>query len=370
MENDNTFFGALLDNRPLEAKIKDINITELVSSAAPVSWKEKKESDFRKFPEQNQDGSFSCVAQTIKKLGGINLFLKEGKYVEFSATPIYQARSNKPGGGMIGVEAFDIWKRDGLTLEALVPSYKMNDSQMDAAAVEQYEKDIAKIFSIGGHVGIGNGDFETVASTIQQTGKGVMVWFYFTEAEWRTKYPKIIDKTLNLYLESTLKHSVTAVDFGLINGKKYIKIEDSAQFGGISERWVDEEFFLARNFFTRYPMNFKFQDGNTPTPNKPKYTFTKPLEFIALADNGNILDLGKHEAQKKDVIALQDILKYEGLFPSNVSSTGYYGATTAKAVYAFQVKHQVAPLNELDVIVPKGGRVGTKTITVLNNLYS
>lgn len=380
MPEENIFLGALIDERPAEAKVKDIFQVELVASTAPVEWKEKKDKDWRKFPEQNQDGSGSCVAQTVKKLGGIQLFLKEGKYVEFSATPIYQARSNRPGGGMIGVEAFDIWKRDGLTLESLVPSFKMNDSQMDAYPVEQYEKDIAKVFAIANHVGLPVKDFETIASTIQATGgKGVMVWFYFTHSEWGQKFPKVITENLDLYASNTARHSVAAVDFGLINGKKYIKIEDSAHFGGISERWISEEFFVARNWFARYNMNFKFQDQTqpaptpeptpTPTPGKPKYTFTKPLEFIALDEYGKISDLAKHEAQKKDVTVLQDILRYEGFFPVNVSSTGYFGATTARALYNWQVKHAVAPLSELDSIVPKGGRFGSKSINTSNQIY-
>lgn len=378
-EDENIFLGALVDERPAEAKVKDIFQTELVVSVAPVNWKEKKDNDWRRFTVQDQDGSGSCVAQTIKKLGEVQLYLKEGTHVEFSATPVYQVRSNRPAGGMIGVEAFDIWKRDGITLEKLVSSHRMNDKQMDDFKVEQYEKDIAKVFKIGGHVGIPNTDFEAVASTIQQTGKAVMTWFYFTSKEWGQKFPKVITPNLNLYASNTARHSVAVTDFGLINGKKYLKIEDSAHFGGIHERWISEEFFLARNWFNRYAMNFVFQDQTqpsptptptpTPTPNKPKYTFTKVLEFIPLNEKGTISDLGKHEAQKKDVIALQDILRYEGVFPANVASTGYYGATTAKAVYNYQVKRAVAPLSELDSIVPKGGRVGNKTITSLNQIY-
>lgn len=367
--------GANIDIRPADAKAKDIQQIELVASAAPVQWIEK--TKWRTFPAQNQDGSGSCVAQTIKKLAGIQVYLKEGVYVEFSATPLYQSRSNKPASGMIGVEAFDLWKSDGLTLESLVSSHKMNDTQMDAAKVEQYEKDIAKVFRIGGHVGIANKDFERIASTIQETGKGVMTWFYFTSGEWSKKFPTIDVPNLDLTAGSTLRHSVAAVDFGLINGKKYIKIEDSAPFGGFTEHWISEEFFSARNWFNRYAMNFIFQDQTQPIPEpqpvpvnpKPFYNFTKALEFIPLTEDGQISDIMKHEAQKKDVIALQNVLKYEGLFPLNVESTGYFGSTSAKGVYNWQIKHAVAPLQELDSFKPKGGRVGNKTITKLNQLY-
>jgi len=161
--------GATLDTRPAEKKLKDYKFKEIVAAANPVNWVEKSESEWRKFPEQNQDGSGSCVEQTVRKLAGIQAFLKEKQYVEFSAG-FYQLRSNKPQSGMIGVEAFDIWMNSGIPLEVLVESDNMNDAQMDDIQIEQYEKDIAKVFAISGHVGIDNGDFETVASVIQANG--------------------------------------------------------------------------------------------------------------------------------------------------------------------------------------------------------
>lgn len=378
MPNETPFLGALIDDRPEEAKQKDIHFVELFTSAAPVNWVEKAEPQWRKFPDQDQDGSGSCVAQTIKKLALINLWLKENIFVPFSATHIYQRRSNKPGGGMIGVEAFDLWMK-GITLEQFAPSEKLTDVQMDAYKIEQYEEDIGKVFSVAGHVGGTPKDFEFIASTIQATGKGVMVWFYFTSDEWSPLIPVVKNPNLDLYAASTARHSVAAVDFFLFNGKKYLLIEDSAHFGGITRRLISEEFFKARNWFVRYPMNFKFQDQTvpppSPTPVPPSipgnliHHFGQVLEFIPLDANGNISNMAKHNAQRTDVIALQDILRYEGVFPQNVQSTGYYGSTTSKAVYNYQVKHNVAPLSELNSIVPKGGRVGQKTLASLNSIY-
>lgn len=338
--------GALIDERSPEEKQKDSSIEEIVAAVAPVNWVEKEEKDWRKFPDQNQDGSYSCVMQTIRKLGGILLYLKEKTYVTFSAA-FYQLRSNKPEGGMNGMEAFEIWKNNGLPLEQLVPSENMNDAQMDAINVEQYEKDIAKVFSISDSIGIPAADFETVASVIQQTGKGVMVWFYFTAEEWSKLIPTVIDQ--NLTIQNGLRHSVTAVDYFLMGGKKYLLVEDSAHFAGLTRHLISEEFFKARNWFSRYPMNFKFCE----CAEKPKYTFTKSLTYGIMND--------------ADVVALQNILKYECLFPANTDSTGNYLALTAKGVYDWQVKHEVAALTELDEL--QGRRVGEKTINKLNELY-
>lgn len=358
------FLGANLDTRSEAEKLKDVHIAEVVAAATPVPWVEKK--TWRTFPKQFQSSSGSCVAQTTKKLAGINIFNKEGRYLELSATSIYQERSNKPEGGMIGVEAFDIWKDKGISLEALVPSQEMSDAQMDALKIEQYEKDIAKFFSISGHVGIPNGDMETVASTIEATKRGVMVWFFFNNKEWSKEIPTVLDPSLDRFAANTLRHSVAAVDFGLIKGKKYLKIEDSAPFGGLSERWISEDFFKARNFFTRYSSTFKFEAGIVPPP-PASFKFTQPLVFIPWDDAKNQpADMVRHEAQKADVIKLQDFLKAKGKFPANQSSTGYYGSLTCKGVYQLQVEWAVAPLDEINSISPLGGRVGTDTIKAFN----
>ncbi len=336
--------GACIDTRTEEQRQKDYNIKEVVASAAIVDWKEKKE--WRTFPIQNQGRSSSCVEHTIAKIAGILLYLKEGIYIPFSKA-YYQLRSNKPTGGMIGVEAFEIWRKNGIPLESLVPSEEMTDTQMDAIEVEQYEKDIAKIFAISNHIGIDNGDFEKIASVIQQTGKGIMSWFYFTTEEWSKLYPEVIDNSL--MITTGLRHSVTVVDYGLINGKKYLKIEDSAHFSGLTEHLISEEFFRARNWFNRYPMNFQFEE-EVEEEISIDIELTKDLEF-GMTDN--------------DVVILQNLLKKLGFFATNIDSTGYYGAITKDAVMKFQLAKGIIN-SQSD---GGAGRCGPKTRQFINNNY-
>jgi len=355
--------GALLDTRTEEAKLSDYKFEELVVSINPVNWIEKVQGAWRRFPIFNQDGSSSCVAQTLAKLLGILYYLKNQLYVHFSATHIYQRRANKPSSGMMGVDALSIGKQ-GVTLEELVPSQNMNDSQMDNTQIPQYKKDVGSVFKIGNYVILPVKDIDTIASVIQTTEKGVMVWFYFQGNEW-TDVPEIKNPNLNLYAASTGRHSVTAVDFTMYAGEKALIIEDSwGKFAGLQgQRVIRESFFKARNFFAAYPITFKFEDQTVPPPvppqpvppvnPKPKYNFTKVLTF-GMSD--------------PDVKVLQDILKYEGTFPKNVNSTGYYGSITAKGVFNFQIKHKVASLSELQSL--KGRRVGDKTKAKLNSLYN
>src|SRR3990167_1907302 len=98
--------GADLDIRDEESKLKDFKFEEIVASGGEaVNWVEKPADKIRKFPIFNQDGSGSCVAQTEAKEMGIMRQLKDGNYVHFSATDIYQRRPNKPKSGMGFIDA-------------------------------------------------------------------------------------------------------------------------------------------------------------------------------------------------------------------------------------------------------------------------
>lgn len=336
--------GALEDPRTPDERQKDYQFQEIVASINPVNWIEKKPEEWRKFPIFNQNGSGSCVAQTAAKLLGILYWLKNGDYVHFSATHIYQRRQNKPASGMWGVDALNI-ARKGVTLEVLAPSQGMNDAQMDAVRIENYKEEVGAIFKVNNYVILPIGDIETIASIIQTTGKGVMVWYKFNYDEW-------LDVPTIKTNDPKLHHSVTAVDFTLYQGKKALIIEDSwgIQYAIQGRRIITEDFHKERNTFAAYLINFKFAEQTTE---KPKYNFMRDLNFNETSN---------------DVKALQDILKYEGLFPINTESTGYYGAITAKAVLAFQKKYKVADDAELDAL---GGRiVGPKTRSKLNELYN
>jgi len=322
----NTELGALIDTRPEKEKEEDYTFDEIVASAEEVKWVEKVPTQWRSFPIFNQNGSGSCVAQTMAKILGVMRWLKDGIYIHFSATHIYQRRSNKPRSGMNGIECFKIAQK-GVTLEELVPSQNMTDAQMDSVVIEEYKKQVGEVFKIGNFITMPIKNIDLIASVIQKTGKAVMVWFYFENGEWNNT-PKVINKNLNLSAYNTSRHSVTAVDYALIGGKKALIIEDSwgVRSGFTGQRVITEEFFKERNWFCAYPMNFKFDE---PVDNTPKYTFNEDLKYSA-----------KYSVIE-EVKKLQSALKYLGHFPSNIDCTGYYGSITTKSVLAFQQKYQI-----------------------------
>jgi putative peptidoglycan binding protein len=341
--------GAIPDARTKEEKEKDYVFSEIVSAIEPVVWVEKPQSEWRKFPISNQDSSGSCVAQTLRKMYGVYLWLKTGYYVDISASHIYQRRSNRPAAGMGGVDVFMIGQT-GTTLNSFAPSDNMTDAQMDNILVNDFMKRVGEVFKLGKYVVVSPTDIDTIASIIQATGKAVMVWFYFKYDEWGN-VPVVLYPNLDLYAPSTNRHSLAAVDFTLYQGKKALIIDESwgltTAMNG--QRVITEDFFKARNWFAAHFQNFVFEDIVV----KPNYSFTKPLNL---------------EMTDQDVVKLQDVLKYEGLFPTNVTSTGYYGNVTRKGVLAFQKKYSVAPNAELDAL--QGKRVGTQTLKKLNELYN
>lgn len=358
-DGDQFISGALPDLRSAEQKDRDYTLREIVAELSPVRWEEKAPSTWRKFPVFNQDGSGSCVAQTLAKLLGILYWLKNQTYVHFSATHIYRRRSNRPSGGMSGVEAFEIAK-SGVTLEELVPSQGMNDAQMDAVDIPGYKEKVGEVFRSSNYVMLPLRSIDAVASVIQATGKGVMVWLFFEFREW-TDVPTVLNPDLGLTSSGVCRHSVAAVDFTLWKGEKALVVDESwgkniSMFDG--QRVITEKFFNSRNWFAAYPIDFKFADQSAPSPDplpqpaRPSHRFTK------------VLAIGTTDP---DVAALQDILKYEGMFPTNVASTGYYGAITARGVRLWQTRHAVASAAEIAAV--DGRRVGDKTIEKLNQSY-
>ena len=344
----------MLDNRPDILKERDYKMEELVSSVSAVDWTEKKPEDWRKFPIFNQNGSGSCVAQTAAKLLGVSYWLKNNQYVHFSATDIYQQRANKPSGGMWAHDTFGIIKRNGATLEELAPSQSMTDAQMDGTLIPAYKREVGRVFRVSNYLADPVGDIDAIASIIQHTGKAVMVNFHFLRTEW-TDVPTIIDPNLVPSGGKTLRHSIAAVDYTLYKGDKALIVEDSwgVKYGIGGQRVITEDFFSKRNHFAGHLMNFDF-DAPLP-PNKPSARFRTTMYFSPTY------------VVTPDAVKLQDILKYENLFPSNVDSTGYYGSVTATAVLAFQRKYAVASEAELSAL--QGKICGPATIAKLNELY-
>lgn len=342
------FTGLIDDPRPKKEKLKDWKAEELASSKV-VEWKEKK--NWKSYSVRNQLSTSSCVAQSIAKGFEVANDFEANEKVIFSASPIYAKRLNKPNEGMWLQDALSIAVKSGTTLEHRIQSQNLkSDKEIEKEALKWDGEDdwIATVYGADSYATIQNKDIETIAGHLQDK-RAVYILIYANKDEW-TKYPEIKQKDLKLE-KAPIRHAVCVVDFGLIKGKKYLKIEDSAHFNNEHTRFVSEEFLKARC----YDAGVLFDRSNSlQTPPLKKHKFTKILEY-GMTNN-------------KEVIALQNALKYEGFFPKSAESTGNYFEVTRQAVEKFQSKYKVASITEL--LFVKGKRVGQKTLDKLNELYS
>lgn len=92
---------------------------------------------------------------------------------------------------------------------------------------------------------------------------------------------------------------------------------------------------------------------HTPTVQGFTYNFNNPMT---------------RGAQGPDVVALQHVLKLEGLFPASQAFTGYYGDVTFNAVIQLQQKYASQILTPIGLIHGTGS-VGSATLAWLNENY-
>lgn len=346
------FTGVADDARSDEEKMQDYQAVE-VAALPPIEWQEKTTYQWRKFPIRNQNGSSTCVAQTGAKLLGIDNQIEENNFLEFSARDIYSRRTNKPNTGMWGQDALQLCSKIGSTLESRLPSENMTEAEIDAPfTLTADDQAIEDKYRAGGYVQLPL-DIDAIASVIEFQKKGVMIFVSFDSPEW-TDVPQVLKDN------PPYRHSITAVDAIMWEGEKALVIDDSwGRFNAWQgQRVLKESFLKARLFFAGYLLNLSNNRPENIQPPKPKYYFKNVLLFEdpGVANN------------TQDVKALQDILKYEQLFPQSVQSTGRYLQITAKAVLAFQRKYSVASPDELNAL--QGRRCGPKTVAKLNELYS
>lgn len=297
-------FLGILDEQN-SANVYDFN--EVVASVNAPVWVEKTPDKWRTFLPQYQFRSSSCVAFTIAKLAQILFYLNTGRKIKFSPGWIYKQRTPKVEGMTID-NAVAI-AGGGLPTEEIYPSEGLDEDQINNLPDLPYVDGVAKEFAISVNWVNMPIDFDTVASTIQATQKGVMLWFNFGGGgEWFGAGIPFIRSNSVPY-----RHSTCSTDPVMYNGIEYLVIEDSAEVTGPfkHQKLISREFFEKRCLLARYPINFKYQASNS----KPKY-------------DGSVK-------------SLQDCLRFDGVFPSNIPSTGFIGDITIQAIKDFQKKYNI-----------------------------
>jgi len=306
-------YNGVKDTRSKKEKLNDFSVLE-IRAFGSVTFEEREPVGYT---VRNQDGSGSCVAQTVAKMLEV-WDLKDDKNTSvYSATPIYQARQVKaPGMGYVDAFSFTINK--GSFLESDYLSQNINDAVIDATKIDLTK---AKPQRPTNYVTVPT-DFYAVATEVKSSG-AVMVWFKCSYQEWSQDIPQGDSDS------EEVRHSVCAVDIISHKGVEYIIIEDSwgawlkSSFVPLKEgqRAITKKFFDKHCFFAGDFVAFIYTGGDKPT-----FTFSKPVKF---------------GERSSEVNKLQKFLVYTKDFPSNKGTTDYFGPITARALVKWQVRNNI-----------------------------
>lgn len=354
------FTGVLDDPRSVEERAKDWQASEILASAGEVEWVFKAETDRKRYPIWNQNGTGACVAFSFCKAIAIEVFRITGVWVDLSPAFFYQLRADKTSAGMNINNACEIAINYASTLEALMPSQNLTEVQINSVKRTRLAEEIAKAMAtaVEGYLYLPK-DMDAIARIIDQ-GKGVPILTFFNFDEW-TEVPTVKYPDLTYY-NAQGRHEVIITDrFKHPELGRVFEIEDSwgVGHGQGGRRLVTEDWFYKRVLTANYFDKFNLDGAQV---SKPKYRFTKFMDYQEGYNPAT-----DYKTLYPDVVALQNILKYEGLFPIDKPSTGFYGNITRTGVKSFQKKYRIASDAVIEQYEGKHAHQGT--IAKLNELY-
>lgn len=310
--------GAIGDNRTPSQIENAYDSRELVSATEPLKWVEK--TIWKGYPVKRQWYTLQCVAQSMTKHLGINNEKDFNKFIALCAEFFYSFRVNKPSGGMVWLDACKLATTVASCFDFRIKQ-RIRESEPEPVITKEMKEEALQFIGMN-YFEDKERTLESIARIIETRGS-CLVWFWFdvNGEEWWRAEPQIIYPNLGVYSAGATRHAVIATDYGIRNGKKVIKIEDSAGNGSAindQDRFIDEN-FIKRCFVAGYVIDLP---NEIPNMDKPKFTGTRILK-IGMSGN--------------DVKELQVILQYYKLF-NYPNPTGYFGGATRMGVIALQEK--------------------------------
>jgi hypothetical protein len=353
MDEENPYIGALPLTPEQESRLYRVEEIIPNASAAMPPMVATDPSRWRVWPRRDQAATSSCTYQARAKAAGILREQETGEFVEYSAAA-YNDRSNAPAEGSSPAEAFERWVADGVGLEVLEPSQHTTEANLAKVVRSPFDREVAKLSRVKNYVGLPLRDFDAIVSTLAATRKGIPIGIFASSKEWKRDVPEITDPTLTA-AKAGVRHEICATpNFGVYEGKEGFTVEDSwggTGINGTGVRWITRDFFEARNYIVPlYPTAFKTYLEVGTIPARPKVQLLIDLEF---------------GVTHPDVFLLQQVYKYEGLFPANHPGSTLFHNITLDATRKFQVRYGIARPGDAGY-----GRVGPKTRAKINQLYS
>lgn len=329
----------------------------------PASFK----NDISPFPIWNQKKIGSCVGHALAKHMQIYWYRKTGQLVDFSPRWLYamaKCVDEWEGEGTYPATMAKIMKDYGCATEATVPNnsdlthenyvYQRKMENIPKAAFKEAEK-----YKIPGYAFVDMKNTEEVKRVLYENGP--FAGLLRLGKEWWTDENGISTWDKN-------KINPLRPPKVIVSGHEIVLYGyDETSFYDLSNSWSSlwndsgngtisiskyAPFLIEGLIIKELPP--PIVDEVKRLPKKPKHKF--------------LIDLAYGTMKNPEVVALQDCLKYEGLMPAVIPSTGNYLEETRKAVLAFQKKYKL--INLFQEITYQGRFCYLLTRTKLNELYN
>ena len=336
----------------------------VVATAVPLP--ESYKTDISMFPVWNQKKIGACVGHAFAKLAQYYWYKKTGEVVNFSPRFLYavaKSLDNFPGEGTYPSLVAKILKDYGCATEALVQNdtdlpheqyvYNRNLSSIPAAAFKEAEK-----YKIPGYAFLSTNNADEIKRAVYDAG--MFAGLVRIGKEWWTDKDgnSTWDKNKILPLRPPAE-IISGHEIAFYGWDKDTLYELSNSWSSL---WADVgngrigvkeylPFFVEGIVIKELPP--AVIDEVKRLPKKPVYRFLRDLSY------------GTYKSV--EVVALQDCLKYEGLMPAYIPSTGNYLEETRKAVLAFQKKYKLITLYQ--ELAYRGKFCYSITRNQLNALY-
>lgn len=314
---------------------------EIAGAFSPAKWVEKNQvGGFATYPKRDQKSKSDCTCYTAAKLLSIDELSEGGIWREFSPDSVYPYLV-VPTGGANSVQVLNFVKERGMTLEHLYASDSLTeDEARKSDKIPVDAKQVGLIYKPSAVVECA-ADFETIASIIENyrlsgKKKGVGITIIGSQnGTWLNPFPMPPSQPNNVWF-----HKVTVTDFGLIDGKKYLSIDNSwgERAGLRGQQFIGEDYqkYIYGGVYTvNMPDDWLSSGSTSAVP--PKHQWASDL---LVGSSG------------PDVLALQQALQSMGMFPVSkiIQPTGAYYGVTKKGVELFQAAFGLPVTGVVDAV--------------------
>jgi hypothetical protein len=324
----NKYIGDLPDNRKQKEKDKDYTSNEIDLGSVKYLTLKQAQKNAKEYVERNQFSTSSCVPSSICNA------LWDTELVELAQEPNYRMRFNFPQEGCYWHDQLELALTFGMAEREAVAEAK-TEKQANEFKITEPVIESAREHKQKSYVYIKS--FDDLIETINN-GYPVVFSIGSNNKEYANSKPKVIGGAINIH------HAICAIPNTGYKDKDEIGffITDSAHFGRVAKRQITKDFYLNRKRFDgAYFIDLEYSEPEKwITPKKYKgYKFTRDLTI---------------GSRGFDVLALQEILQANSLFPASVGATGYFGGITRQAVKDFQKKYEKSILWVIGLKLPTG----------------